>query len=115
MTSDEALDVMERTNWNELYEEKKKLEQEGKEFCDPGFGYVFDEGEILHLIDPKNEPFSGFYHYLERGKMLGLIPTTKNKTFEFTDLSSEELYDVVNNWSPFDSQSTINRLKKKNT
>ncbi|MBK1880608.1 hypothetical protein [Pelagicoccus mobilis] len=115
MTPDEALGILEATNWNELAEEKKKLEEEGKEFCDPGFGYVFEEGEILHLIEPKKEPFSGFYHYQRKGKLFGLIPTTRNETLEFEDLPSEALYEVVRNWSPFDSESTVNRIKKNCT
>ena len=107
MTQEEAIAILRKANWRDLIEERTELEFAAGGFCEPGIGMVFEEGEILHLLEPEKPPYRGFYHYNEPRKILGLFPSTTNSTYEFTGLSDEGLKRIVRNWSPSDHRSVI--------
>ncbi|MEM9080985.1 MAG: hypothetical protein AAGC74_09875, partial [Verrucomicrobiota bacterium] len=77
-TPEELMVIFRKIDWAKHILERKKREQTGQEVCDSGFGIVFQEGEILHLIEPEAAPYRGFYHHQEKGKLLGVFPTSKD-------------------------------------
>ena len=110
MNPEEEFHILETTDWNELLKQKEALEKSGREYCDPGFGFVFAEGEVIHVVDPIGPTYSGFYHFSTQKKFLGISFTRSGKTATFKDVSLDTLKHIVRHWSPFDSKSVIDNL-----
>lgn len=115
VTPDEAMNIMEMTDWAAILKQKEERIKNGEDYCDPGFGIVFDDGEIIHLIEPANEPYRGFYHYRTQRRRFGIFLTTQDHTGTFEGLGNDDLYRAVREWSPVDPETTIFMLKAKVT
>jgi hypothetical protein len=113
-TASEAIDIIHHHDWNRELALRFEREAAGKEFCDPGIGFIASDGRILHIC-PVNDRSAYFhYHFPVSTKILGLIPRTRQVTSSNMSIQQERLSEVVEKFFQGDhdwllSHSSISR------
>jgi hypothetical protein len=91
----EAIRVVENHDWISELQKRSQLEESGEEWCDPGIGFVADEGLILHLCPVSADRWYFYYHYAAKQKLLGFIPWSTHLSRRKTDVPSVSIRDAI--------------------
>ena len=103
--------VLKGHDWNAEIKKQEELEQSGKEHCDPGIGFVPDDGRILHICpDGKGKAYF-HYHYYETRKILAIIPLRSQQTASKMDINEFELGEVIRRFFLNDHDWLISKAK----
>jgi|MudIll2142460700_1097286.scaffolds.fasta_scaffold199633_1 hypothetical protein len=91
----EAISIFKKHNWSHEAEILKQLEQEGKENCPFGIGFVSDEMGILHICPNSDKNATCFFHQNIVDKFLGFIPITKQKTYDALNIPLQRIPNMI--------------------
>ena len=91
----QAQDVFNKYDWHKEIKIKSDLDKSGSEYCDPGIGFVPGDGRILHICPDGKGKAGVHYHFLEKKKILGLIPHTSNQIVSNIDIKESEIEEII--------------------
>ena len=91
--ANDAISKFESFDW--LSELEKKINEDKKETCPPGIGFVSGQGEILHICPQDNEINMIHFHYPEPSKILWVIPVASQKTITRNKISKDTVYTLI--------------------
>jgi hypothetical protein len=98
ITSFEAVKIFQNYDWNSELSNRRQLEEDGKDFCDPGIGFVSSDQRILHVcpLDSHNAYFH--YHFMKQSKFLGLIPNNHQVTYSNMRVEINLIREAIENF-----------------
>lgn len=101
------------TDWDALISERLELQAQGEVCGHPGLGIVFDNGEIIHILEPLTQPYLGFFHYYVNRSFFGFFRGDSIYTASFRNLTKDNLQGILRNWEPGQHDSIIKLLQAK--
>ena len=72
----DALPAYQRHDWIAEVAQVRRLADSEADHCSPGIGFVTGTGDLLHVC-PDGETAVVHYHFEERRKLFGLVPSRK--------------------------------------
>jgi hypothetical protein len=96
-TTDEvgAMVAFESHDWRSELLFKAQLEMEGVEFCEPGIGFVTDDGKTLHICPLTHANADYHFRFVQTKKVLGLIPRTSSRVLSRRNQSFLECLTAI--------------------
>jgi len=91
----EALRLLRDHPWSSELAALRGLEERGEECCPPGLGLVAEEGKILHFCPVRESEWEVHHHYREARKILGIIPSSRDKSETFSGVSMPQAEQLV--------------------
>ena len=91
----DAQEVFRKHNWKAELERRRELEEDGKETCDPGIGFVSNDKRILHLCPQASGRVLCHYHFDTTWRLFWLIPWPGQKQEFWFEDSRDDAVEVV--------------------
>ena len=105
------IEALTTTDWSALVSERSELQNQGEICVYPGLGIVFENGEIIHLLEPLAQPYQGLFHYYTDRKFLGIFRWNDSYTSPFRNLTKDNLQKILTSWEPGQHDSIVKLLQ----
>ena len=105
--------ALKKIDWRKEIQKQRELEHIGKENCDPGIGFVADDGRILHICQDGKGKAYFHYHFSETRKIFGIIPFKFDQVASRMSIVEYELAEVIRRFYLEDHEWLINKTKDR--
>jgi hypothetical protein len=104
-----AVELVRLHNWQAELRFKEELEASGQDACPPGIGFVAGAGRILHVCPLADGLAVVHYHFMERGRLLGIIPKKVNVSRTNPAVASSRIPEFVRHFYAADHSWLLER------
>ena len=107
----EAVRIVQSHDWAGELAFRSERDSKGEDFCDPGVAFLGELGETLHICFASESRAYFLYHFVERKKVLGLIPVRRFVTRSNIDFPRSEIPDVIYHYFANNHEWLVNRTE----
>jgi hypothetical protein len=110
----DAQTVFKKHNWKSELQQLQAREDQGKETCDPGIGFVSNDKRILHLCPQASGRVLCHYHFDSTWWFLWLVPLRGQKQEYWFENKRDDAVEVVSRFFANDHKWLKQRAKTGN-
>ena len=87
--------ALKKFDWAKEIQKQNELEKSGNESCDPGIGFISDDGRMLHICPNGKGKAYFHYHFSKTRRLFGLIPSKSDLIASRMDIHEFDLAEVI--------------------